>query len=131
MIIVTSNEVPGYRIEAVFGEVMGMTVRSANVVGNLTAGFRALGGGEIPEYTKIVYESRHEVMRRMTAEAEQRGANAIVAMRFDTGEIGQNFTEICAYGTAVYVNPIAEGSAGSTPQSAGHAQQMAGGQTGY
>lgn len=124
MIIVTSNEVPGYRIEAVFGEVMGMTVRSVNIVGGFTAGIRALGGGEISEYTKVVYESRHEVMRRMTAEAEQRGANAIVAMRFDTGEIGQNFTEICSYGTAVYVTPLQEGAPGATPQSAGHAQQM-------
>ncbi|GAA1877517.1 YbjQ family protein [Lapillicoccus jejuensis] len=121
MIIVTSNEVPGYRVEAVFGEVMGMTVRSATIVGGFTASFRAIGGGELPEYTKIVYESRHEVMGRMVAEAEQRGANAIVAMRFDTGEIGQSFTEICAYGTAVRVRPLRADEPGSTPQSAADA----------
>jgi len=121
MIIVTSNDIPGYHIEAVFGEVMGMTVRSANIVGGFTASFRALGGGELPEYTKIVYESRHEVMNRMVQEAESRGANAIVAMRFDTGEIGQSYTEICAYGTAVAVRPIGEGQTGSTPQSAADA----------
>lgn len=121
MIIVTTNDIPGYRIDAVFGEVMGLTVRSANMVGGFTASFRALGGGELPEYTKIVYESRHEVMNRMVVEAEQRGANAIVGMRFDTGEIGQAYTEVCAYGTAVVVRPLREGEPGVTGQSAADA----------
>lgn len=118
MIIVTTNEIPGYRIDAVLGEVMGMTVRSANMGANFVASFRAMGGGEIHEFTKIVYESRNEVMNRMWADAQQRGANAIVGMRFDTGEIAQSFTEICAYGTAVVVRPIPEGEEGSTVQSA-------------
>lgn len=117
MIIVTTNEVPGYRIDAVLGEVMGMTVRSANIGANFVASFRAMGGGEVQEYTKIVYESRNEVMNRMWADAQQRGANAVVGMRFDTGEIGQAFTEICAYGTAVVVRPIPEGEEGATLQS--------------
>jgi uncharacterized protein YbjQ (UPF0145 family) len=126
MIIVTSNEVPGYAIEAVLGEVMGMTVRSANIGANFVAGFRAIGGGEVTEYTQLVYESRNEVMNRMWADAQQRGANAIVAMRFDTGAIGQNFTEICAYGTAVVVRPLAEGEPGATPQSVQQARQTGG-----
>jgi uncharacterized protein YbjQ (UPF0145 family) len=117
MIVVTSNEIPGYRVQAVLGEVMGLTVRSTNIGSNFTAGFRSIGGGEIPEYTRIVDESRHEAMRRMTAEAAQRGANAIVAMRFDTGAIGQ-FSEVCAYGTAVIAEPIAAGEPGATGQSA-------------
>ena len=119
MLIVTTNDVPGYRIEAVLGEVMGMTVRSANIGANIIAGFRALGGGEVDEYTRLVYDSRQQVMQRMWHEATNRGANAIVAMRFDTGEIGQAFTEICCYGTAVVVEPIPFGQPGATRQSAG------------
>ncbi len=118
MIITTTNEIPGYRIEAVFGEVMGMTVRTPNAAGNLVAGFRAIRGGEVPEYTKIVYDSRNQVMERMREDAHKRGANAIVGMRFDTGDIGETFTEVCAYGTAVYAVPIPAGEAGATPQSA-------------
>ncbi|QDP95112.1 heavy metal-binding domain-containing protein [Microlunatus elymi] len=123
MIIVTTNEVAGYGIEAVLGEVMGMTVRAANIGANFVAGFRAIGGGEVTEYTKLVYESRNEVMNRMWADAQQRGANAIIGMRFDTGDIGQNFTEICAYGTAVVVRPLADGEAGATTQSIQQAVQ--------
>lgn len=117
MIIVTTNEVPGYAVDAVIGEVMGMTVRSVNIGQGFTASFRAIGGGEIPEYTRVVYESRNEVMNRMWAEAVQRGANAIIGMRFDTGAIGQAFTELCAYGTAVVVRPLGHGEAGATAQS--------------
>jgi uncharacterized protein YbjQ (UPF0145 family) len=105
MIIVTTNEVPGYAIEAVLGEVMGMTVRSANIGANFVAGFRAIGGGEVTEYTQLVYESRNEVMNRMWSDAQRRGANAIVGMRFDSSEIGNSLTEIVAYGTAVVVEP--------------------------
>ncbi|WP_449278151.1 YbjQ family protein [Leucobacter sp. GX24907] len=111
--VVTTNEVPGYRITQVFGEVMGLTVRSANFGQNFTAGFRSLGGGEMTEYTQVIYESRWQVMQRMWAEAQQRGANAVVGMRFDSGAIG-NFTEFCAYGTAVVVEPIG-GAAPAAP----------------
>ncbi|NQX29110.1 YbjQ family protein [Microbacteriaceae bacterium VKM Ac-2854] len=124
MIIVTSNDVPGYRIDAVFGEVMGLTVRSRNIGAQFTAGFRSLAGGELPEMTKALYDSRMEVMQRMVAEAQAKNANAIVAMRFDTSEMGQNWTEVCAYGTAVYVIPIAEGQPGATGQSAYFATQQ-------
>ncbi|AEE45582.1 YbjQ family protein [Cellulomonas fimi] len=117
MIVVTTNEIPGYRIQAVLGEVMGLTVRSTNIGGAFTASLRAIGGGEIPEYTTIMYESRHEVMRRMVDEARERGANAVVAMRFDTGAVG-NFSEVCVYGTAVVAEPIPAGEAGATGQSA-------------
>ncbi len=117
MLIVTSNEIPGHRIDAVFGEVMGLTVRSRDIGSQMLAGFRSLGGGELPEMTKALYESRQEVMARMVNEAQQRGANAIVAMRFDTSEMGTNWTEVCAYGTAVYVLPLGEGEPGATGQS--------------
>jgi uncharacterized protein YbjQ (UPF0145 family) len=117
MLIVTTNDIPGYRIEAVFGEVMGMTVRSANIGANFVASFRAIGGGEVNEYTQLVYDSRQQVMQRMWEQAQQRGANAIVGCRFDTGEIAAQFSEVCCYGTAVMVAPIPEGQPGSTPQS--------------
>lgn len=106
MIVVTTNDVPGYTIDVVYGEVMGLTVRSRDAVATFTAGFRALGGGELPEMTQALYESRRQVMQRMMAEASQKGANAIVGMRFDTSELGQTWTEVCAYGTAVYITPV-------------------------
>lgn len=123
MIVVTTNDVPGYRIDAVLGEVMGMTVRSANIGQNFVAGFRAMGGGEVKEYTQLVYASREEVMARMSQQAQQRGANAVVGMRFDTGDIAQSFSEVCAYGTAVVVSPIGEGEEGATKQSVEQARQ--------
>ncbi|WP_432559322.1 YbjQ family protein [Granulicoccus sp. GXG6511] len=117
MLIVTTNGIPGYRIEAVLGEVMGMTVRSANLGSNIAAGLRSLGGGEMPELTKVVYDSRNEVMSRMWGECVRRGGNAVVGMVFDTSDLGKSFTEVCAYGTAVVVTPIPEGEPGATPQS--------------
>ncbi len=122
MIIVTTNEIPGYRVQAVLGEVMGLTVRSTNIGAGISASFRSLGGGELPEFTKIMHESRQEVMHRMVTEAEQRGANAIIMMRYDSGSLG-NFSEVCAYGTAVVVEPIPGGQPGATGQSAQIAAQ--------
>ncbi|GAA2171890.1 hypothetical protein GCM10009846_07640 [Agrococcus versicolor] len=116
MIIVTTNDLPGFRILAVHGEVMGLTVRSRDAATSWVAGWRAIGGGEIPEFTQMLIESRMQVMGRMVEEAQRRGANAIVAMRFDANEIAQAWTEICAYGTAVTVEPIADGP-GATAQS--------------
>ncbi|MDR0285698.1 MAG: YbjQ family protein [Propionibacteriaceae bacterium] len=126
MLIVTTPDVPGYKVEAVLGEVMGLTVRSANVGANFIAGFKALGGGEISEYTSLVYDSRNQVMQRMWEQCVQRGGNAIVAMRFDTGDIGQSFSEVCAYGTAVVIRPIATAAEGGTPQSIAQATEPAG-----
>jgi uncharacterized protein YbjQ (UPF0145 family) len=101
MLITTMNDVPGHEVVEVYGEVMGLTVRSRNIGSQLGAGLKAILGGELKGMTKALVESRHEVIARMTEEAEAKGANAIVAMRFDTSEMGQNWTEICAYGTAV------------------------------
>ncbi|MEO5778613.1 MULTISPECIES: YbjQ family protein [Arthrobacter] len=117
MLIVTSDNIPGHRIDAVFGEVMGLTVRARHIAAQVMAGFRSIGGGELPEMTRALYESRQQVMARMVTEAEQRGANAIVAMRFDTSELGPNWTEVCAYGTAVFAIPLAAGEPGATGQS--------------
>lgn len=123
MLIVTTNDIPGYRIEAVLGEVMGMTVRSTNIGASFTASFRTITGGEVHEYTQLVYESRNEVLNRMWAEATNRGANAIVGCRFDTGDIAASFSEVCSYGTAVVVVPLGRGEPGATPQSIADAEQ--------
>jgi len=101
MIVVTTNDLPGWQIDEVIGEVWGLTVRSRNAFAQVGAGLKSMFGGELKGMTKALYESRNEVMNRMIEEAESRGANAIVAMRFDTSEMGDVWTEICAYGTAV------------------------------
>lgn len=103
MLIATTNELAGYEIEEVLGEVFGLTVRSRNIGSQLGAGLKSLIGGELQGMTKALVDSRAQVVERMVEEAEQKGANAIVAMRFDTSEMGGNWTEICAYGTAVRV----------------------------
>jgi len=101
MLVSTTNDLAGHEVTEVLGEVMGLTVRSRNIGSQLGAGFKSILGGELKGMTKALVDSRHEVIDRMTAEAEAKGADAIIAMRFDTSEMGQNWTEICAYGTAV------------------------------
>jgi uncharacterized protein YbjQ (UPF0145 family) len=103
VIIATTNDLPGYEVEEVFGEVFGLTVRSRNIGSQFGAGLKSILGGELRGMTKALVESREQVIQRMTEEAESRGANAILAMRFDTSEMGGTWTEICAYGTAVRV----------------------------
>ncbi len=104
MIVTTMNDIPGYEVDEVFGEVMGLTVRSRNIGSQLGAGLKSILGGELKGMTKSLVQSRQQVMERMAEEAEGKGANAIIAMRFDTSEMGSNWTEICAYGTAVRVH---------------------------
>src|SRR4051812_24028324 len=101
MLIATTNELPGYEIDEGYGEGMGLTVRSRHLGSQLGAGLKSIVGGELKGMTKALVESREQVVQRMVEEAEAKGANAIVAMRFDTSEMGGNWTEICAYGTAV------------------------------
>jgi uncharacterized protein YbjQ (UPF0145 family) len=101
VLIATTNELPGYVIEEVYGEVFGLTVRSRNAFSQMGAGLKSMFGGELKGMTKALVDSREEVIQRMVGEAEAKGGNAIVAMRFDTSEMGDMWTEICAYGTAV------------------------------
>jgi uncharacterized protein YbjQ (UPF0145 family) len=101
MLITTGNDLPGYEITETLGEVMGLTVRSRNVGSQIGAGLKSLLGGELKGMTKALVDSRHQVVERMVDEAKGKGADAIIAMRFDTSEMGGNWTEICAYGTAV------------------------------
>src|SRR5262249_17290596 len=101
MIVTTMNDIPGYEVDEVFGEVMGLTVRSRNVGSQIGAGLKSIVGGELKGMTKALVDSRLQVIERMVEEAQTKDADAIVAMRFDTSEMGGNWTEICAYGTAV------------------------------
>ncbi len=104
MIVTTMNDIPGYVVDEVYGEVMGLTVRSRNIGSQIGAGLKSILGGELKGMTKALVESRQQVMARMVEEAEAKGANGIIAMRFDTSEMGGQWTEICAYGTAVRVH---------------------------
>jgi len=103
MLITTTNEIPGHEITEVYGEVFGLTVRSRNAFSQVGAGLKSFMGGELKGMTKALADSRNDVIQRMTEEAEAKGANAVVAMRFDTSEMGGTWTEICAYGTAVRI----------------------------
>ena len=103
MLITTANDLPGWEITETLGEVFGLTVRSRNIGSQLGAGLKSILGGELKGMTKALADSREQVVQRMVEEAESKGADAIVAMRFDTSEMGSNWTEICAYGTAVKV----------------------------
>src|SRR3954471_25066208 len=110
MMVVTTNELPGYRIDEVLGEVWGLTVRSRNAFSQMGAGLKSIFGGELQGMTKNLADSRNDVMARMINAARERGGNAVVAMRFDTSEMADTWTEICAYGTAVVAAPISDGA---------------------
>ena len=100
------NDVPGHEVDEVLGEVFGLTVRSRNIGSMIGAGLKSMVGGELKGMTKALVESREQVIDRMVEEAEARGANAVLAMRFDTSEMGGMWTEICAYGTAVKIRKL-------------------------
>lgn len=115
VIVVTTNDVPGCRVEAVFGEVFGTTVRSRNMFSNFGAGLKSMFGGELKGLTKAVIDSRMQATERLVEEARALGANAVVATRFDASEIGEGWSELCAYGTAVRVTPGLTPSVPVTP----------------
>lgn len=106
MIVSTMNDLPGYRVVAVYGEVFGLIVRARNVFSNIGAGLRTIAGGEARGYTKLLSESREQAIERLRAAAGERGANAVLAMRFDCNEIGDIMSEVAAYGTAVTVERL-------------------------
>jgi uncharacterized protein YbjQ (UPF0145 family) len=101
MLITTGNDLPGYEIDEVLGEVFGLTVRSRNIGSQIGASFKSLVGGELKGMTKMLADGRRHATERLVEEANSKGGNAIIAFRFDTSELGTTWTEICAYGTAV------------------------------
>jgi uncharacterized protein YbjQ (UPF0145 family) len=106
VLISTMNDLPGFEIDEVIGEVFGLTVRSRNLGSQIGAGLKSLVGGELRGMTKMLAEGREHAAERLVEDAEAKGANAIVAFRFDTSELGSTWTEICAYGTAVKARKV-------------------------
>jgi uncharacterized protein YbjQ (UPF0145 family) len=104
MLITTTNDVPGHEVLELLGEVFGLTVRSRNVGSQLGATLKSFVGGELKGMTANLAASREQAIERMVAEAEELGANAVLAMRFDSSELGQVWTEIVAYGTAARIS---------------------------
>ena len=103
--ITTALEFPEWTIEHNIGLVFGLVVRSMGVAKGFTAGFKALAGGEVKQYTKLLEDTRRHALDRMIENAQVAGANAVISFRFDSSEIGQSLTEIVAYGTGVVVGP--------------------------
>ena len=103
LIVTTMNDLPGYRVTDVYGEVFGLTVRSRHLGSDIGASLKGLVGGEIKGYTKMLAQSRLQAIERLRDAAREVGGNAIIAMRFDCNELGGNMTEVAAYGTAVTV----------------------------
>lgn len=105
MIVVTTNEVPGYRMVRTLGVARGLSVRSRSLVGNIGASVQILFGGNISLYTKLAEQARQEAFDLLIEQARKMGGNAIVAMRYDANEMASAVTEVLAYGTAVVVEP--------------------------
>jgi len=105
IIVVTTNELPGYEVVEVYGEVFGLIVRSRNIFGNFGASLRTIFGGEVKGYTTLLSDSREHALQRLRDAAREKGGNAVLMMRFDSGDIGQVMNEVAAYGTAVKVVP--------------------------
>ena len=109
MIVATTPFLSGHRIVETKGQVFGLVVRSRGLAGNLVAGLRSIGGGEIKEYTSLLEDTRRHALDRMIQNATLMGANAVISMRFDSSELAGTMSEIVAYGTAVVVEPEASG----------------------
>jgi uncharacterized protein YbjQ (UPF0145 family) len=105
MLIATTPYIAGWRVVETKGQVFGLVVRSRGLGGNIMAGLRSIGGGEIHEYTSLLEDTRRQAIDRMVQNAAMLGANAVVSMRFDSSELAGTMSEIVAYGTAVLVAP--------------------------
>lgn len=105
MIVATTENIAGHRTVETLGQVFGVVVRSRGLGGNMMAGLRSIAGGEIKEYTALVEDTRRHAIDRLVANATAMGADAVVMMRFDSGEIGQTMSEVVAYGTAIRIAP--------------------------
>jgi uncharacterized protein YbjQ (UPF0145 family) len=107
VIVATSPFIAGHRVVETKGQTFGLVVRSRGFSGNLIAGLRSLGGGEIHEYTSLLEDTRRQAIDRLVKNATLMGGNAVVSMRFDSSELAGTMSEIVAYGTAVVVEPDA------------------------
>ncbi|SEN05223.1 YbjQ family protein [Actinacidiphila rubida] len=105
ILVVTTNDAPGFRVDRVIGEVFGLTVRSRHLGSQIGAGLKSMVGGELKGLTKTLVQTRNQAMERLVEQAKARGANAVLMMRFDVTEAADVGTEVCAYGTAVVLVP--------------------------
>jgi len=105
MLVSTSNDVPGHRVVRHIGIVRGITVRSRSVIGNFAGGIQSLFGGKLSVFVNLAETARQEAYDHLVQHAQEQGANAIIAMRYDANEIMEGITEVLAYGTAVVVEP--------------------------
>lgn len=103
MLIVTTNDAPGYRVVKTLGLVRGITVRSRNAISDMVGGLQSMLGGRVGTYVKLAEASRAEALQEMIEHAQGMGANAVIAMRYEANEIMEGVTEVLAYGTAVVV----------------------------
>jgi len=106
MLVTTTENIPGYRTTQTMGQVFGVVVRSRGLAGNFVAALRTIIGGEIKEYSALVEDTRRHALDRLVSNARAMGADAVVMMRFDSGQIGQAMNEVVAYGTAVKIAPL-------------------------
>lgn len=104
--VTTNIELNGYRVTKSLGVVRGIIVRSRSLFGNIAGGFQTLFGGKISIYQELCEKTREEAFQHMVEHAEEKGANAIINMRYDANEVIGGVTEVLAYGTAVYVEKI-------------------------
>jgi uncharacterized protein YbjQ (UPF0145 family) len=102
----TAPYVPGYKIDRVLGLTYGITVRSRGLGGNIIAGLRTIGGGEIKEYTELAHQARQQALDRLQEHAQSMGANAVISVNFDSTEVGNTMDEIIAFGTAVVISQM-------------------------
>ena len=105
MLVATTNDLAGHKIVRYMGVVRGIIVRSRSVVGNIGASIQSLFGGNITLYTSLCEQARQDAYKLMVEHAQEMGANAVIAMRYDANEIAAGITEVLAYGTAVVVEP--------------------------
>ena len=106
ILVTTMNDVPGYKVTEVYGETFGLIVRSRNVFSNIGASLRTIFGGEVGGYSKLLSQSRDEAVDRLKQAAAAKGANAVIAMRFDCNEIADIMSEVAAYGTACKIEKL-------------------------
>jgi len=105
VITTTMFEVPGYRVVKVLGAVYGLTVRSRNWATSLGMVLKSVAGGELRWFTSLLYTSRNDAISRVVQETQSRGGNAVIALRFDAGELS-GFSQVCAYGTACVIEKV-------------------------
>jgi len=104
MMVTTTEEIPGKKVEKILGIVIGNTIRSRGLGGHISAAFEQLAGGEVSSYQKTLIEARSIAIKRMIKEAEKLKADAIIGVRLATSDIAAGASEVLAYGTAIKLN---------------------------